>query len=663
MDRLRLLMLGCGVCALTLASMSSCKNDDIADESYYTFTGEMMGEYLDNRPDEYSEFSKIVKRCKMKGGATSTLASLLNSYGSITCFAPNNEAMKKYLDRHGWSSVEEMTDSAVSVIGRMHVISSSLKRVVYETKNFTSKLSDQNMYNKTIYIANTASGYFINNMANMVAKDLLVHNGVIHEIDSVLEPSDLQLDAFLEKYPEYSLFREAVNETSVALRLNTEPEDRMFTPAESFMDITGGNSAITPQNRYFYFTCFIETDEVFARRGIHSLDDMKSYARTWFEETYAGEQKILDAGLTTQWDDSLNYFYRFVAYHFVNKLIDKIDFTYYNSGVSVGYDKFQEYAETLAPNQMLYMAGGKNCAKSDEYADALQLNPPPEQQPIPGMNENIGWTRNRENGVLLSANETRYSANGLFHEIEDVLTFKRADFKKIRFRFDYASLFPEIMSNAMRAKYTNGQQVYFKDGYLSNIWFRTTGTRMYYLNPQHGASAGHWSNYEGDEMMAKGNFDFDLKLPPVPAGQYEVRYGYTANGSRGCAQIYMGASRDNMAPCGIPVDLTQNAIGYGWIADTGSADDYDSDKILHANGWMKGPNSVMCSNGKDSRTMRQNEWVIRCVLGVINLNEDGSIYIRFRNATTNESADFMMDYLEVCPVSIYDNPNQSEPRD
>ncbi len=651
------------ITVILAGSITSCKNDDITDDSYYTFTGAMLGQYLEENPNEYSEFSKMVKRCVLKNEVSSSLDALLNAYGSFTCFAPDNEAVEKYLKRYGMTSVDQMTDSAISVICRMHLVNSSLKNVVYESKNFATKLPDQNMYNKTIYLSPEGTTYRVNEMAVVEEKDILVQNGVVHRIDSVLEPSDMQLGTFLESYPEYSLFNEAVNETNVATRLNTEPEDLYFTPATQFTDIGGGTAVITPQYRFFYYTCFLETNEVFANAGIHSLDDMKEYAKKWFEDAYANETKILQAGLTNQWTDSLNYFNRFVSYHFVNKMIDRSDFTYYRTGVATAYEKFQEYTETIAPNQLLFMAAGKNCAESDEYADALQLNPSADQVLIPGMGEAIGWSRPQKNGVLLATTPTRYSSNGIFHELQGVLTFNRTDFKKTRFRYDYASLFPELMSNAIRAKFTNGQQVYFKNGYLSNIWFRSEGTRLYYLNPQHGAGAGQWCNYEGDEMMAKGNFDFDIRLPAVPAGQYEVRFGYTANGNRGCAQIYMGTSRDNMQPCGIPVDLTQSGSRYGWIADTGGTEDYESDKLLHANGWMKGPNSVFNANGRESTTLRQNQWVIRCVVGVVNLQEDGNIYIRFRNATTNEQAEFMMDYLEVCPVAIYDNPNQPEPRD
>lgn len=643
-----------------MTAFSSCKNDDIPDESYYTFTGETMGQYLRNRPDEYSEFSKILQRC-MINKQGSCIEALLDSYGKYTCFAPHNEAVRKYLKRYHLNSVEEMTDSAISVIAKMHLVSSELGTIYY-TKDFAAKLADQNMYYKTLYINNSTHGYTINEMSSILKKDLLVHNGVIHQIDSVLEPSDLQIDAFLKLHPEYSLFREAVNLTGISTRLHTDPEDRLYTPTEYITDIYGGTDVITPGHRYFYYTCFIETDDTFKKSGIHSLEDMKEFAKRWFLETYGNTPEIMEKGLTEQWTDEDNYFNRFVAYHFVNKKIDKVDFTYYKIGMSTGYEKFQEFTETLAPGQLLYMAAGKNNVADDRDQDRLQLNPSAAQKSIPGMNESLGWTRPERNGIFLSEKATLETSNGLFHEIEQVLTYPRSEFKKIRFRFDYASIFPELMDNGIRAKYRDGKNVYFPDGYLSNIWFRTVGTKFYYLNPKMNGEKNDWSNYQGDEIMALGNFDIDIKLPPVPAGQYEVRFGYSSNEKRGCAQIYMGDSRERLSPFGIPIDLTVLPAKYGWVIDSGTDEDYENDKLLHANGWMKGPNSTN-EGGSGNKPLRDVNNTIRCIIGKIDLEKDGNIYLRFRNATTNESAQFMMDYVEVCPSSIYDNPLKPEPRD
>ena len=46
-----------------------------------------------------------------------------------------------------------------------------------------------------------------------------------------------------------------------------------------------------------------------------------------------------------------------------------------------------------------------------------------------------------------------------------------------------------------------------------------------------------------------------LRLPAVPAGQYEIRLGYVANGLMGIAQIYFGQNSEYMQPTGIPLNL------------------------------------------------------------------------------------------------------------
>ena len=68
-------------------SMVSCTDEPDA-ENFYTFTGEMMSDYLKNRA-QYSDFKTIVERAK--------LMDLLATYGQYTCFLPSNEAVQQYL--------------------------------------------------------------------------------------------------------------------------------------------------------------------------------------------------------------------------------------------------------------------------------------------------------------------------------------------------------------------------------------------------------------------------------------------------------------------------------------------------------------------------------------------------------------------------------------
>ena len=75
-------LVGCGLSA----TFTAC-SDEPDTEHFYTFTGEMMSDYLKNR-SQFSQFKAIVDRAG--------LTEQLSSYGHYTCFVPNNEAVNAY---------------------------------------------------------------------------------------------------------------------------------------------------------------------------------------------------------------------------------------------------------------------------------------------------------------------------------------------------------------------------------------------------------------------------------------------------------------------------------------------------------------------------------------------------------------------------------------
>ncbi len=665
------------------SALSSCKNDDIPSESYYTFVGETAADYLKNH-ENFSLYNEIIKRCKLKSkssnGERATLNSLLSSYGYYTVFAPDNDAVKAYLHKEGLESVDQMTDSAISVIGFMHIINSTKNTTAYESKYFVRKIPDENMYGKVIYVEPYNDTYEINGMSVISERDIEVHNGVVHRLNTVLEPSDKKLSDFFNENPQYSIFRVALNATGVEDRLNTISEDYDFVKDETdYSRYQKHDLHIeVPLKRLLAFTCFVEPNSVYeeaipaikgATTTVDTLKLLQKYALDWFCDAYSDVSAEVDSARngTYKINDPRNYFNRFVAYHFVNKKIDKVDFSRYKIGMEPMFARLKEYAETLAPNQMVYMSAGKN-GNSMQDPDLLQLNPSPDNENSTGVS-NRDWTYPSKDGVILANTPTKETASGFFHEINSILTYPRKDFKKMRFRMDISSLFPEIMTNNFRYKYTTQGRIVFPNGYLSNLKVLSKGTVILMISPNTNAGGGY-NGYEGDEFFAYNSYDFVLRLPPVPAGQYEVRLGFSASNARGCAQFYIGTSEDNLIPTGIPVDLTQTSDKYGFVDDTYTDADYDVDKIMRAGGWMKGPDSWLCSNGKGTRSLRRTEYAdgkghspLRYIMGVVNLQKDGSVYVRARNATSFEEVELMFDYFEICPANIYDNPLKPEPRD
>ena len=101
----------------TLLLASSCV-EELKTENYYTFTGEMITDYLENREERFSDFTYVLGRSGVK--------ELLDAYGNYTCFAPTNEAFATYLAERGKASVEELTDEECDTISYGHVIKSEL---------------------------------------------------------------------------------------------------------------------------------------------------------------------------------------------------------------------------------------------------------------------------------------------------------------------------------------------------------------------------------------------------------------------------------------------------------------------------------------------------------------------------------------------------------
>ena len=118
---------------LGLFCLTGCV-EEIDTSNRFTFKGETVGSYLEKHDELYGSFNYVLNR--------SGLLSLLKAYGSYTCFAPTNEAMKRYLieqdsiykasllpgsRRVVWTGItspklEDLTDSMCTVIAKTHVL-------------------------------------------------------------------------------------------------------------------------------------------------------------------------------------------------------------------------------------------------------------------------------------------------------------------------------------------------------------------------------------------------------------------------------------------------------------------------------------------------------------------------------------------------------------
>jgi len=596
-----------GVLILIIAVVYGC-NGDINSDSYVTFTGEMVYSYMQKKPETYSEFLKVINSSGLKG--------MLSAYGTYSCLAPTNDAMELYYKSLGANfTFDSLTAEQVDYIAKTHIIPET-----YLTSNLvTGAIPTPNMNQRYILINFTTDSVgklqiILNSESKIVSKDIKVYNGIIQSLDRVLQPSNAQIPDLIVANDKLSIFASALTLTGLSdsLRLN---EDKSYVPYLTFPTISGSGNTPSPEYRKFGYTVLVESDAVFAANGINSLADLKAKAAQWYPSGSAYSNEY------TNRNNSLN---QFISYHLINKTINYNNFLYkLNSVPNVTH---YEFIESMYPNALM---------KVNDDLSGLKIN----QDLDRGAN-----------GVTIlsqdAASKDQSAMNGVYHLIDNILLYTDATQSMLlntRIRFDISSLLPELATNGIRG--LSGKDFCFPQGYLANLQF-SKESRLYYLGPRL-----NWENYQGDEMMGLGSYDLTLRLPPVPAGTYELRYGYNANQFRGVAQIYVDGQ-----PIGIPLDLRIWADNpkIGWLSDDLTTDNgVENDKMMRNRGYLKGPITFQSQNGDVKMIARDHKGALRRIIGTFTFETAQPHYIRFKSVLEDPSAQFHMDYIEYVPKSIY----------
>jgi uncharacterized surface protein with fasciclin (FAS1) repeats len=609
----------------------SCFDNDDVGDNYVTFTGEMMGEYLKKNPEKFSEFSKMLD--------TTGVMGLLNAYGVYTCFAPTNEAIQNFYAKRGHSSINDFPFDSIKLLVYNHLINGAS---VASSEFRNGRLSRVTMSGRYISTTPTINEkglpvIYINETSLMESKDYEVHNGIVHTMGKVIEPTDLRLVEVIEKDKKFQLFYEALVATQLYKEIELV-EDKTFVPDPDYKPVlgTGAWSAtwyLEPTSRKYGYTALIESDSTFKVNGINNLDDLKAYAKQVYDQVYPDDADITDV---TDRKNSLN---RFVAYHLINKQLGYTKFVYDldNTGVTQPntshsikvYDMF-EYIETMCPNTLM------------------------EVRTLRATNEPYGVF----NMIQASGKGTRINKdykdkdalNGVYHEIDNILAYSKEFVSELttkRLRMDAASFFPELTNNNMRSSHLY-QRWQIPKGYLERLTASDV-TVFNYLLPD-----DRFMNYQGDEVfMSECLYDFTVVTPPIPAGVYEVRFGYLSNGKRGVAQLYWDGE-----PCGIPLNLNTPSsdpkIGYEAPGSNPiDPEGFENDKMMHNRGFMKGPASYtsILKDWRNEANGRMSPYCLRRVLGIFTFKEDGSHTFGAKAAKPGE---FMFDYLEFVPKEAID---------
>ncbi len=672
----------CGVgvliASLTTVAISSC-TEDIDESDLYTFTGEMMIDHFANNPEIYSSYLEILGMVHPSKHSPSTMHELLAARGKYTCFAPTNEAIEIYLDSlYKIKEVESLNVSEIpDSVAEDIVFNSIIENEAYESVEFNEgALGVTNMNDRYIDISTIAENgqtiLMVNSDSRIVHKDVEVENGYIHGVDRVLAPSKSTIGELILATPNTVMFGKLLELTGwnkkVSAYRDEAYEDKKEAGVTKTSEYNTKFSGKYPEHRYYGYTIFVEPDEVFKQNGIgvNLGDDFVTDLMKWLKDNAAYDQSTSWGNDYTDENNALN---QFVAYHIIahrmtyDKLVIYSNEKGYNNRHpnenQVWKVNVWDYYETIGKHRRSVKITGsrlgkrlnrysiyRTSTKSDSYIENTSLIPEHlHGLTISQINEDTEKNVRYKNQAI----------NGYYYLIDGMHVWHEDIPNKVlneRMRYDVCSMLPEMMTNNCR--YNKDINKFFTKDYFDNIINMTDQTEFLYL-PNTGNEGGHtWMNYQTDEFNINGVYDFTMKLPPVPLKTtYEIRYGLNINGNRGMAQVYFGENPNNLSPIGIPLDLRlANTLVTGWVSDDGlSADEIEeNDKAMRNNGYMKGPKYFWTDDTHSGRSWSD---CLRCIIYTGDLEPGKTYYIRFKSVLESTKTEFVFDYLEFVPKSVY----------
>lgn len=666
---------------------TACVDPDDVGDSYTTFTGEKIADFLNANSSEFSLFSHLLNLAEAW--------PLMDSYGKYTLFVPTNTAVQQYLMEKG-DGISPMDPDTLSLkelrkLVFYHLIDGETNSTkAYTTFDFEEgAIPTMNMvgrYVMTHFPEGAAStAWLLNDEANITQANIELINGVVHVIDHVIEGNNDLLPNLIKNNGRYNLYGEALDATGLGAKMMLI-EDNSYVPPTTLPD----GSAVTtrahyPETKKYGWTALLEPDELLANvhdqyttaagiDGIHSLDDMEAYARAVYKELLDGGSALpVDLSIADR-TDPRNALYHFVAYHFLKASVRTSNFV-----TTYGYVSEREW----------FLRKEDICDENyriEQYwptmADGALIQC--QKYNIINTTHNPCWEAGMANSAdyihFVMAGSNKDCQNGYLHELSRVMAYNAYVENEVlhrRLRMELRTFLPELVTNDVVA-YTNKYNQwhrYIPTGYCENLKFTEERPSIYMV--YYAANVHHY--LYGDELNAMGFFDLTFNIGPIPAGKYEIRFGYHVYGNdAGVTQIYFDGE-----PCGIPLDMRTTALqgDIGWeqdysIIDTyGSqgtelareavynVDDpygYENDKSLRNRNFMKAPDSYVGTNwwqdyGNPYGTARNSVHDLRRILGTFTLKENSMHSLRFVQMLAGKG---LFDYIEFMPVDLIDYEDQ-----
>ena len=667
-------------------------------------------DYISDDPN-LSDIKSLFEQVKLgKASNASTLSSVLAARGNYTVFAPNNDAVRAYVQQlNGTTDLSSLTEEQKQQIALNCIIDNGTSNA-YESADFPiggNTFSTSNLRDRRLSCTQDSvdQAFVINGDAKCIETNHEVSNGYLHVVDHVISPSTNSVAELVQKAGNMRIMGRLLALTGWADSLSVKTSQEEAYETEHINDAGSTKRFVNTnfpymEKRSVAYTAFMEVDDAFINdwgcpapevdgegniTNWQAIEDViVSKCKENFPESEDDTHTAVDL---TNMKATSNPVNRFVAYHLLygGMAIDEFvhHFNEYNydmvnldAPVARGYSvNVWDYYATMGPNRGLLKVTQLPTGDYPFYLNRISTY----DDGIKGTYEERSAveTKPGQTGInllihpindLSGVTYDNNALNGFYYPIEHVMVYNdetRTLLASERMRIDATTLLYELQSQDCRGK----KIAYFPNDYFANISNVSTSTEIYYLQDGLCDNKGSWKDFQGDEFLLTGRFDFVLKLPPVPkAGSYEIRMGASLNDQRSMFQVYFGDSPDRTSPIGLPIDQRESVSmipGSPWVDDSGlsEASIRENDRNLRNQGYMKSPNYFTVDGSKGLTTTRNatpNSPALRRILTTQYMEPGKSYYLRFKSAVEASNKQFMLDYFEFVPVSIV---NAVEPED
>lgn len=270
-------------CLFILSITSYSCDDPYKDTLFKVYDVQPAATYLQSRSDEFSEWVKVLKYGDL-------FNAINRADDSFTVLAPTNDAVRRFLEKKGVKSIEELGYEYARTLAKYHVINDSIdKEDFVKNGELPGRTLSGDMLNVSFGNEGGDKSVYINDEAHVSELAIRAANGRVYVLDDVLSPAIETIYERLAEKGNYSIFCEALEKTTWKDSLNT------------VNSVLEGPLGMKVELRK-YFTIFPVSDAVFAKEGISSFEGLTA--------------KV--GALTNDYELPNNELNRFIAYHIID---------------------------------------------------------------------------------------------------------------------------------------------------------------------------------------------------------------------------------------------------------------------------------------------------------------------------------------------------------